>query len=248
MQRVVVAVLASLVLAAAAHAQAVFETPPTNPAAPVAGQAVSARLFDQAACGDEPVAVEHAAQNVINLRYVPANCPILPPGVHQEVPLGVLAAGTYDLRLIDITDPQHPQLDDEAIVSVAAAPCQPVGPVDPPPPPALCLQNGRFAVTAVWEAYDRSTGFGQPVQLTPDSGAFWFFGADNYEVVVKVLDACAKNDRFWVYGGGLTDIAVAVNVHDNVTGTDHQSITQLGTPFEPIRDSSTFPCEAPPHS
>jgi hypothetical protein len=248
MHRTALAVVASLVFVGAAHAQAVFENPPTNPASPTAGQQVSARVFDQSACSEEPIAVEHAADNVINLRYVPANCPILPIGLHQEVPLGALAAGTYDLRLIDITDPQHPELDDEVIVAVAASPCQPVGPIDPPPPAALCLQGGRYAVTAEWEAHDHSTGFGQPVQLTADTGAFWFFGANNYEVVLKVLDACIKNGRFWVYGGGLTDVGVVLRVHDNVTGVEHLYTNELGTAFEPIRDTSTFPCEAPPHS
>jgi hypothetical protein len=248
MKSFALALVASLALTAAVRAQAVFENPPTNPAEPVAGQQVFARIFDQTACSEEPVAVEHAAENIINLRYVPANCPILPPGLHQEVPLGVLAAGTYDLRLIDVSNPQSPQLDDQAIVAVQPSPCNPIGPVDPPPGPTLCLQNGRYSVSAEWEAYDQSTGFGQPVQLTSDTGAFWFFGADNYEVVIKVLDGCAKNDRFWVYAGGLTDVGVVLRVRDNVTGVSQVYTNELGTPFEPVRDTQTFPCTAPPVS
>ena len=32
------------------------------------------------------------------------------------------------------------------------------------------------------------------VPLTSDSGYFWFFDADNIELVVKVLDACTPGN------------------------------------------------------
>ena len=36
----------------------------------------------------------------------------------------------------------------------------------------------------------RSSGFGIPGTLTDDTGTFWFFNADNLEMLIKVLDAC----------------------------------------------------------
>ena len=38
--------------------------------------------------------------------------------------------------------------------------------------------------------------------------ACWFFQAENVEAVVKVLNGCGINDRYWVFAGGLTDVKV----------------------------------------
>ena len=54
--------------------------------------------------------------------------------------------------------------------------------------------------------------------LTNDTGYLWFFNADNVEVVVKVLDGCALNQRYWVFAGGLTDVEVVMKVIDSQTG------------------------------
>lgn len=56
-----------------------------------------------------------------------------------------------------------------------------------------------------------------PVQLTGDTGYFWFFNASNVELVVKVLDACHFG-RFWVFAGGLTNVDVDLTVTDTATG------------------------------
>ncbi len=54
--------------------------------------------------------------------------------------------------------------------------------------------------------------------LTSDTGAFWFFGADNVELIVKVLDGRAVNGRFWVYAGALSDVDYIITVTDTATG------------------------------
>ena len=41
---------------------------------------------------------------------------------------------------------------------------------------ALCLQGGRFRVTADFRTPDGQTGAGQRFPMTADSGAFTFFG------------------------------------------------------------------------
>ena len=64
-----------------------------------------------------------------------------------------------------------------------------------PGPTTLCLGGGRFKVEARWATVDGS-GTGNAVSLGDDSGRFWFFGAENPELVVKVIDACDTFDRF----------------------------------------------------
>jgi hypothetical protein len=57
-----------------------------------------------------------------------------------------------------------------------------------------------------------------PWELAGDTGAFSFFGADNTELVVKVLDGRAVNGRFWVFYGALSDVAYDLTVTDTLSG------------------------------
>ena len=74
-------------------------------------------------------------------------------------------------------------------------------------PTSLCLSGSRFQVDVAWKTPDGNTGVGQAVPLTADTGYFWFFAASNVEMVLKVLNACTFNQKFWVYAGGLTNVA-----------------------------------------
>ncbi|HVS13074.1 MAG TPA: Calx-beta domain-containing protein [Thermoanaerobaculia bacterium] len=111
-----------------------------------------------------------------------------------------------------------------------------------PAPDALCLgADQRFQVDAEWSAAV-SAGVGLPVALTPDTGYFWFFGPDNVELVVKVLDACALNDKYWVFAGGLTDVGVKLRVIDKASGRRRIYQSAPGQAFQPVRDVLAFPC------
>ena len=51
-----------------------------------------------------------------------------------------------------------------------------------------------------------------------DTGYFWFFGPENVEVVLKVLDGRPLNDRFWVFYGALSSVQYTLTVTDTETG------------------------------
>ncbi len=114
--------------------------------------------------------------------------------------------------------------------------------IDEPTPPAtpLALQGGRFEVRAVWADYAGNGGGGVPVVLSSDSGYFWFFGQENVELVVKVLDGCGTNGYYWVFAGGLTDVEVELEVLDTSTGELRIYDNLLGSPFVPVRDTTAF--------
>ena len=83
----------------------------------------------------------------------------------------------------------------------------------------LCLSNGRFAVEANWKDFDGVTGTGKAVPLSGgDTGYFWFFGEENVEVVLKVLDGRALNGKFWVFYGALSNVEYTLKVTDTETG------------------------------
>jgi Leucine-rich repeat (LRR) protein len=104
----------------------------------------------------------------------------------------------------------------------------------------LCVNANRFAVTVEWRSPSGASGVGQAAQLTSDTGYFWFFDAANVELVIKVLDACVLNERFWVFAGGLTDVEALVTVTDTLTGSARSYTNALGAPFQPIQDTSAF--------
>jgi hypothetical protein len=82
----------------------------------------------------------------------------------------------------------------------------------------LCL-NGRFRVEARFiDPRSNQTGAGRAVPLTSDTGAFWFFGPDNLEVMIKILDGRALNGHFWVFAGALSDVEYTITVTDTQTG------------------------------
>ena len=104
----------------------------------------------------------------------------------------------------------------------------------------LCLQGGRFAVRADWRIPGGMFGTGQMIPLTDFSGGFWFFRPNNVEIVLKVLNACTNNDRFWVFAAGMTNVETTLVVTDTETGVSKRYDSPLGTPFPPILDTQAF--------
>ncbi len=105
---------------------------------------------------------------------------------------------------------------------------------------ALCLNNNRFRVEATFDTTGGLSGQAQVVKLTAETGYLWFFSSNNVEVVVKVLNACSFNNRYWVYSAGLTDVHVVLTVTDTETGAFKTYTNPQGRAFLPILDSSAF--------
>ncbi|MCY3933096.1 MAG: hypothetical protein OXH70_15430 [Acidobacteria bacterium] len=86
----------------------------------------------------------------------------------------------------------------------------------------LCLRDGRFEVRAHWSRPDVLEEFGAgtavAVDISDESGLFWFFESENIELVVKVLDGTAINGSYWVFFGALSDVEYWITVRDAETG------------------------------
>ena len=104
----------------------------------------------------------------------------------------------------------------------------------------LCLNAGRFKVEVRWATTDGSNGAGQAVVLTADTGYFWFFSANNVEMVIKVVDGRAVNNNFWVFAGGLTNVYAVITVTDTQAGLVKVYANPQGTAFQPIQDTGPF--------
>lgn len=88
----------------------------------------------------------------------------------------------------------------------------------------LCLDDvagdKRFAVKVDYSTTQGGgfVGSGKAVPLNAlgvvRGGLFYFFNADNPEILVKIVNGCALNNRFWVY------LSAGTNVGFNLTVTD----------------------------
>ena len=104
----------------------------------------------------------------------------------------------------------------------------------------LCLVGGRFKVEVRWRTPDGQLGLGHGARLTDNSGTYWFFGDSNVEVLLKVLDACSVNDRFWVFFAGTTTVGFNVEVTDTRTGVTREYSNPLGLAAPAVTDTQSF--------
>jgi choice-of-anchor B domain-containing protein len=133
-------------------------------------------------------------------------------GVGRFVDAGVDGLSRYRYRLA-ASDPHHQGASATLEVTSAAAPgaCA-------PGPTTACLQQGRFRLEVAWRDGE---GIERPATIEPlgeETAQVWFFGPDNVELLVKVLDATAFARSYWVFYGALSDLAYTVTVTDTATG------------------------------
>jgi hypothetical protein len=107
-------------------------------------------------------------------------------------------------------------------------------------PTALCLTAGRFRVEATFFAAQTGSGVARVVPLNANSGTMTFFSPQVSEVLIKVLDACALNDRFWVYGAAATDVGYDITVTDTATDEHKVYSKTQGPPAAALTDSDAF--------
>jgi hypothetical protein len=105
---------------------------------------------------------------------------------------------------------------------------------------ARCLGGTRFKVETAFETSQGVQGVGQAVALTTDTGYFWFFDQANVEVVLKVLDGCGVNGKYWVFAAGLTNTEVTLTVTDTASGTAKVYVNPQGRSFQSVQDTNAF--------
>lgn len=113
-----------------------------------------------------------------------------------------------------------------------------------------CLQSNRFEVEVGWETGSSSgaaqvMNFGGQRTENDESVFFWFFSPTNFEMAVKVLDACgpALGNRYWVFISGLTNQGWRVRVRDTSNGavkTYTNAVNHLSATFA---DTDAFRCD-----
>jgi subtilisin family serine protease len=112
-----------------------------------------------------------------------------------------------------------------------------------------CLQSGRFQVEVDWQTAT-SQGKAQVMEFggqraeNDESVFWWFFSPTNFEMGVKVLNACipALGNKYWVFASGLTDQKWTLRVLDTQTGAMKSYTNNLNHLSTTFADVAAFNC------
>ena len=114
-------------------------------------------------------------------------------------------------------------------------------------PQSICLDGGRFRAEMNWTDFAGNTRGAEQAELTRaglaksrESGVFTFFGNENWELLVKVLDGCGFNDHFWVFATATTNVEYELQVTDTTTGQVWRSQNPLGRVAPAVTDTNAF--------
>jgi hypothetical protein len=108
-----------------------------------------------------------------------------------------------------------------------------------PPGQVLPNQSGRFQTSVTWTAADGTSRTANLAYLSSQTAGFWFFSPDNIEIVVKVLDGRAFNNKFWVFYGSLTTEQFTLSVTDTLTGAQ-KTYTNAQGQMSSAADTNAF--------
>ncbi len=117
----------------------------------------------------------------------------------------------------------------------------------------LCIDDQagdkRFQVRVTYSTTQGGglSGTGHAIPLTSlgvnRGGLFWFFGSDNPEMLIKILNGCSINNRFWVYYAAGTNVGFHVTVTDlklgNAVSYSNTDLNQA----PPVQDVGALACQ-----
>ncbi|MDQ1346953.1 MAG: Peptidase protein [Acidobacteriota bacterium] len=113
-----------------------------------------------------------------------------------------------------------------------------------PGPTTACLLSGRFKVEIEWtdflavtrDAFVASAG-------TSDSALFYWTNPNNWEVLIKAINACSLNNKFWIYFAAATNVGYRVTVTDTVAGgAPKVYLNAVGNLAQATNDINAFDC------
>ncbi len=108
---------------------------------------------------------------------------------------------------------------------------------------ALCL-NTRFRITSQWRTNPTPgtpvDGDGHVVVAGAESGIFWFFSSSNWEIMVKALNGCGLNNRYWIFSAATTNVFYRMTVLDVRAGRQKIYFNYPGPPAPALTDVNAF--------
>jgi hypothetical protein len=103
-----------------------------------------------------------------------------------------------------------------------------------------CLNGFRFKVGISFATPGAPAAPAHAQALSADTADFWFFSPGNLELLLKVLDGRSVNHAFWVFAGGLSDVAYTITVTDTETGAV-ETYAKPASLLQSFADTKAFP-------
>jgi hypothetical protein len=105
---------------------------------------------------------------------------------------------------------------------------------------SLCFAT-RFAVSASFTTPAGVHGVGTVVPgASTNSGLFWFFSSDNWEVLVKAVNGCGLNNRWWVFSAATTNVSYRLTVTDVTSGVSKIYFNYQGISAPAVTDTDAL--------
>lgn len=82
------------------------------------------------------------------------------------------------------------------------------------------------------------------IEYELEAGTLHFLDEGNQPLALEVIDGCAVNDHFWIFGAGLSGIPIQLNVRDLGTGEEARPYLpslEPGKPIETVFDPAALP-------
>ncbi len=109
-----------------------------------------------------------------------------------------------------------------------------------PPGETIYLLSDRFELTVDTKDPLGVERPGRLITQSADSAVLYFFNQDNWEMLIKVLDGCDYNDRYWVFFAATTDVEFTLTVTDTDTGQYKEYTNDLGHSADAVTDTDAF--------
>jgi len=116
----------------------------------------------------------------------------------------------------------------------------------------LCIDHSpgdkRFKVQVSYATSQGGgqSGSGSAIPLSnlgvTEGGLFWFFGASNPEMLIKIIDGCSLTSHFWLFYAATTNVAFIVTVTDTMGLNQAVYTNQDLQAAAPVQDIAALPC------
>jgi hypothetical protein len=164
---------------------------------------------------------------------VPGPCPPATAPLEVDVALGNLPSGWHRVLFSFLARSYEPPTATTLAIAdffVSAEPAE-----------VLSFHDGRFHVSVSWRTPQGEEGVGARVPGASESaGLFSFFHPDNWEVLVKILDGCSFNERYWVLKAAATNVEYTVRIEDLDTEAVWERTNLMGTMSPAFADIRAF--------
>ncbi len=165
------------------------------------------------------------------LSVLPSTTPAQLKNALMTTGLSITDANSITRRRIDAVQAY------QALAGSGGGPCVPSS-------TTACVLAGRFKIEVQWTDFSAVTRNAFVASAgTSDTALFYWTNPNNWELLIKGINACSFNNKFWIYFAAATNVGYRVTVTDTVAGGAPKVYTNpVGTLAQATNDINAFNC------